>query len=156
MPLTPAAERAFLSESVNQVPIELLSFEHESFGAMRFCSNSVPVVSRGNTYTPAPLLDLKLAPSQPGQFPTVDFTIGVNDQSIVATLRSIDESPTVRYEIVLASDLDTVQKGIGSLRIESVEMGLLSLRMSLGVFPLFQVIGPKLAYTPDIAPGVHV
>jgi hypothetical protein len=156
MALTAAAERAFLSESVGEVAIDLVSFEHESLGAIRLCSNTVPITSRGNVYSPAPLIDVKLAPSQPGQFPAVDFEIGVNDQTIVSALRSIDDSPTVRYEIVLASDPDTVQKGIGALKIESVEIGILRLRMTLGVFPLFQVIGPKRAYTPDIAPGAHI
>lgn len=156
MALTAEAERAFLSEAVGKVPIDLVSFESESFGALRLCSDTTPFTSRGNTYSPAPLLNVKLAPSQPGQFPAVDFEIGVNDQSIVAALRSIEESPTIRYEVVLASSPDTVQKGIGALTIEAVEMGLLRLRMKLGVFPLFKVIGPKRAYTPDLAPGAHV
>jgi hypothetical protein len=156
MALTAAATRAFLSESIAEVALDLLTFEADGLGSLRFCSNTSPVTSRGNVYTPAPLLDVRFAPSQPGQFPVVDFTIGLNDQSIVAAMRSIEESPTVTYELVLASDPDTVQKGIGNLKIESVELGLLRLRMSLAVFPLFQVIGPKRAYTPDIAPGAHV
>ena len=156
MPLTPEATRAFLSESVNRRPIYLLSFEHPSFDAIRMCSNDTPIVSRGNQYSPVPFLDVKLAPSQPGQVPMVDFTVGVNDQSVVAALRQIDESPTVTLEVVLAEAPDTVQKAVKNLRMEQVEMGMLRIKMSLGVFPLFQVIYPRLAYTPDIAPGVHV
>lgn len=156
MPLNAEAERAFMSVSVPKVPIDLISFEHESIGAVRLCSDTKPTPSRGNVYNPAPLLNVKLAPSQPGRFPAVDFEIGVNDQVIVAALRSVDESPIVRYEVVLANDPDTVQKEIGALTMGSVEMGILRLNMSLAVFPLFNVIGPKLAYTPDVAPGVHV
>ena len=156
MPLTPDAVRAFRSVSVNRTPLKLLTVAHLSFGTYRFCSNTVPIVSRGNTYTPAPFHDVPPPPSLPGQIPAVEFVLGVNDQEFVARLRGIDESPTLTLELILAEDPDVVQHTVRNLTIEEAEMGVLRLRVQSGAFRIFQVTWPKLAYTPDRAPGVFV
>lgn len=156
MPLTSDAKRAFLSGNVNRTLIWLLTVFHESFGNQRFTSNTVPFVSRGNTFVPVPFLEVKKPPSQPGQIPAVELTIGVNDQAFVAALRAIDDSPLLTLEMVLAEDPDVVQDLTKNLTLEEAEMGVLVLRVFAGSFRLLQVLGPRLAYTPDVAPGVFV
>lgn len=156
MPLTTDAERAFRSVHVDRTPIKLLTVSHAAFGTQRFCSDTKPFVSRGNTYTPVPFVEMPAPPSQPGQIPVVDLVVGINDQEFVAALRAIDESPILTLELVLAEHPDVVQHTVRDLTVQQAELGLLRLSVQSGAYRIFHGTSPKLAYTSDLAPGVFV
>jgi hypothetical protein len=156
VPLSATAKRAFCSGDPDKTTIYLLTLVSATLGTLRYTENTVATPSRGEVWNPAPLIQLALTPSAPGQVPRVDFIVGVNDQSVMAGLRAVDDSPIITLEEVLAEDPDVVLAATGDLEIVDCHFGLLILKMDMTASKLFHVTVPKLAHTPDRSPGVHV
>ena len=101
-------EEVFKRES-SECFILLVTIAHDDLAVpIRVTSDGVDTVSRGNTFISFPF-DIDLPSSSSERAPQARIVIDNVDRQIVQAVRSISSPPSVLMEIVLASDVETVE-----------------------------------------------
>lgn len=150
--LSPAATAALHAQESGEVWLVLLTITNPGITTIRVVNNTEDVVSRGNTYLAFPFeIDL---PGQDADSPsTARLRIDNVDKRIVEAVRSITTPPVVTLEVVLASQLDTVEISFTNMTMRSVEYDADSVRGQLVFESIFT---EPLTYTitPNRFPGL--
>lgn len=156
--LTADAQRVYQLDELDKIPVLLIEVNAPELGTTIYLTDhSEPFVSAAGgastTYFPAPMLDVESPPSEANRMPVVRYTLGINDASLVQPIREMSAAPTIRLMAVFEDLPDVVQDEIDHLVVTKIGMGTLSFQMEATAFPLFEIVGPRLSFTPDRAPG---
>jgi hypothetical protein len=108
------------ASDTSEVWLTLLTLTHSSLDVpLRFVNNNVSVTSRGNLFLAFPF-EVEF-PGEDEESPgEARLTIDNIDRSIVNTIRTIFGPPTVKFEVVLASSLNTVEASFDGLSLRNV------------------------------------
>lgn len=143
----------FASQSAD-VPIILVTISHPDLDEP-ICVNSsgVSVVSNGVTYAPFPF-ELTLPNDEDSAAPKAKLVIDAIDRSIVAAIRSIQGPPSVAFQVVYYSSLDTVQASFSDFQLTNVtyDQGQVTGDLTIEDFTVEPY--PQGSFTPGIFPGL--
>jgi hypothetical protein len=146
-----ALQAVTAQETAEALPV-LLTIEHSAWAApIRLTDDRVDIISRGNTYTAFPF-ELQLPNEQADTISTVQLVLDNVDRTITAELRAIQEAPTVTFEVVLASDPDTVEAGPFVFEWQKVTYDALEISGELVNEAIHDEPFPAARFTPGVAP----
>ena len=131
----------------------LVTISHADFPPIYLVNNTVDQVSRGQVYTAFPM-EITL-PTDDGET-TREVKIDFDNVSLelIDELRTVTTPMDVKIEMVLASDLDTVQLSLEELKLRSVtyDKQKISAKLYLDSFLNVELTSEK--YTPTLYPGL--
>ncbi len=145
---------AIFSQETSEVFILLLTIDHADLAdPIRVCSDSVSVISRGETFINFPF-DLSLPIDSSEGPPRAQLTIDNVDRQIVQAIRSITSPATVLMEIVLSTDLETVEMSWPDFEMISAEYDFLKVSGELTIEQFISEPWPQGRFLPSNFPGV--
>lgn len=145
---------SIISENTpNDVFLHLVSVTWDDGEVSRWVKNYEGITSRGDYYTPSSF-NVTL-PSDPGdEIPTLNFSFALGDKITMRRLRNSTVRPTLRLEIVLASDPNIVELGPFDFDIRDFDMKGDAVVVKAGYEPLLDYEIPQLSYSPPMFPGL--
>lgn len=146
--------QAIYAQETDVYPIALLTVDHPDLTSpIRVCSDSVAVVSRGNTFVPFPF-ELMLLTDDPEEMPSGQLEVDAVDQRMTDGVLGLTSAPTLLIEQVLNTDLNTLEMSTGALNFRDVDIDVLTM---LGRFLLDDILNepsPSGNIDPRNHPGV--
>ena len=148
--------QAVFSQETDKVFLPIITISHPSLGSpLRFVRDAYQITSGGNVYLPFPFnVTLPNDRDDGGQVKSVQLTIDNVDRSIIGTLRSIPDSPTLTLSIVLASSPDTVEFGPMTFSLQGVSYNADTITGTLVAEDRLQNKVPGLTWNPVDFSGV--
>lgn len=133
----------------------LLTIDHTDLSSpIRLVYNTTSITSRGETYQ-AYNFKLDLQDEQDdGKISEAKLTIEAIDQTIIQAIREIVDPPSVVFELVLASDPDTVEIGPFRYDVKHVSYNVQYLTITLEFQDVMDDEFPALSFTPEYTPGL--
>lgn len=115
--LSPTAVASVHAEETDEVWLYLVRIDHDDLATpIRVVSNMEDIVSNGETFVGVPF-ELTLPDETPDGPGEARLRIDNVDRVIVNTVRLIQTPPTVRIQVVLASDPDTIECELDNLTL---------------------------------------
>ncbi len=162
--LSPGFIAGLYSQESDEVVICLLTVTHEDLGAPIYLSSDPTTrlsddplvygtVSRGNEYLFLPF-EFTLPDDKSDSPPRVQLSMDNTDRSLVAVLRSIATPANIMVELVLASDLNTVEIQLPALQLSDVTMDEGKISATLVADALINEPHPAQLFTPGSFPGL--
>ncbi len=162
--ISPGLLASLFSQETDDVPICLLTIEHEDLSAPIYLSNDPttrvsddPLVyvteSRGKEYVFLPF-DFTFPDDKADSPPRVQLSMDNIDRQMVAMLRSFSTPPTVRMEIIMASSPDLVEIALPGLQLVNAQMDETKIASDLVADPLINEPFPAGSFTPGAFPGI--
>lgn len=135
--------------------LTLFTLEHSDWvGPIYLVNNTESIVSNGNTFEPFPV-NLTLPADDGETVPKVKISFDNVSRELVEEIRSVtDNGITVKLEMVLASDPDTVEMEIAELRIISVMYDAKKIEATLTLDDFMNTEMTAEKYTPTNYPGL--
>lgn len=155
MTITNAAGRRVVLNPRNGDPyILLLTVEHDSFASTwRYTPNGEDVVSNGNTFTAYPFT-VSLPTADDG---AARGTIQISNVSqAIWDAADVDDPPTIKLQMVLASDPDTVQQEWSLLELRRITGSFMSVEAEFSHENYLSEPWPKQRLTPARAPWLNL
>ena len=161
--LSTAARGAMFAQQTSEVFIVLLTISHSSFDDdIRVASDSYEVlpvagsrgvISRGDEYVFIPF-DITLPQQDDSGVSKATLSVDNVGRELMAAIRAADSAVTVKIEVILASDVDTVEISLDDLRLDSVKYNAFTVSgdVSMDYYDLEPC--PKQRFTPSDFPGV--
>ncbi len=162
--LSPIALAAVYAQETGTVFIVLLTISHPTLidpetsapAPLRFCSDAVQTVSRGNAYLPFPFM-LALASEDPQKPPEAILQIDNIDRSITAAIRNMGVVPCqILIELVTSDTPDAVEYSSGSMTLRDVHYDALTVSGQLAFEQILNEPFPSTLVTPATIPGVFL
>ncbi len=155
---------AIYAQETDEVPIALLTVTHESLSIPIYISSDPttrlsdePLLygteSRGNQYIYLPF-EFTLPDDASDSPPRVQLTMDNIDRTLVAMLRSFVTPPTLKMEIILASDPDLVEITVPVLDMSDATIDDHAISTTLVADPLINEPHPAGQFTPGSFPGL--
>ncbi|MGR9420670.1 DUF1833 family protein [Rhizobium leguminosarum] len=152
------------SQESDEIVICLLTVTHEDLDAPIYLSSDPTerlsadpliygTVSRGNEYLYLPF-EFTLPDDRSDSPPRVQLSMDNTDGSLVAVLRSIATPASIKVELVLASDLSTVEVQLPALQLSDVTMDDGKISATLVADALINEPHPAGQFTPGSFPGL--
>lgn len=161
--LSTTAKNALFAQQTSEVFIILLTISHPSFDDdIRVASdpfellpvlNVKGVVSRGEEFVFIPF-DIKLPDQTDSNIARATLTVDNISREITAAVRTADSSVSVKIEVVLASDPNTVEISIDDFRLNSVTYNAFTVsgELSMDYYDLEPF--PSSRFNPSDFPGL--
>lgn len=148
-----AAREAYRSET-GEAWLTLLTIEHPTLAEpIRVTTNYENVTSRGNVFLSLPFTITW--PKQRGvDAYTATLRIDNVDRSLVRTLRSIEEPPSVTMEVVTASTPDTLEMRYTGFFLSNGQYNRTTVQGNLEIRSFASEPFPSITYTPGRFPGL--
>ena len=153
--LTVAAKQAVFAQQTGEVFLHLLDISHPDLigGPIRLVSDTVAVISGGNTYEPFPF-EIDLPSDEEEHLSQAELLVGEVGPTIVEALRTITTPPSIDLRIVLASAPDTTVAGPFNFTAREVEGDATSLRLRLTFEDILNEPFPGDEFDPARFPGL--
>jgi hypothetical protein len=159
-----AFRSALYAQETDEVPICLLTVTHESLDEPIYISSDPttrlsddPLVygteSRGEQYIFLPF-EFTLPDDKSDTAPRVQLTIDNIDHTLVALLRTFATPPSVKLEIIMASDPETVEITVPVLQMSDATIEHHTISNTLVADPLINEPHPAGQFTPGAFPGL--
>lgn len=131
----------------------LVTITHGDFSPIYLVNNTVDQVSRGQNYTAFPM-QITL-PGDDGET-SREVTISFDNVSLelIDELRTVITPMDVKIEMVLASDLDTVQLSLEELKIRNISYNKQRVSAKLYMDSFLNIELTSERYTPSLYPGL--
>jgi len=134
--------------------ILLVTIDHADLSVpIRVSSDGVDTISRLNTFVSFPF-DITLPSDSEDGPPVAKLVIDNVDRQIVQAVRSISSPPSVLMEIVLASDVETVEVDWPDFELIDVDYDALTVSGLLTQERFESEPYPHLKFTPGNFPGL--
>lgn len=147
-----AARAALYAPSTGEVFLHLVTIDHDDLVApKRYVDNLTDIVSRGETYTAAPIR-ITLPADVPDELASLDQTVDAVDRDLITAIRSIATPPTETIEVIMASSPDTIEAGPFTFDITSADYNAAEVRLKLEVERFFTEPYPVELFTPTLYP----
>lgn len=145
---------AMLAPETDEVFLVLLTIDEASLAdPIRYVHDHQDVVSRGDTYFAA-FFDLELPTERPDSIDSARISVDNVDRQIVQAIRLAQGRPTIRIEIVLASDPDTVEIGPFDFELQRAEYDAQTVSGILAFDDVVEVRAPLHTRTPHWFPDL--
>ncbi|NKM69159.1 DUF1833 family protein [Rhizobium laguerreae] len=155
---------AIYSQETDEVPICLLTVTHESLDEPIYISSDAtthlsddPLLygteSRGDQYIFLPF-EFTLPDDRSDSPPRVELTMDNVDRTLVSILRTFVTPPSIKLEIILASDPDLVEIAMPVLQMSDATMEDHTILVSLVADALINEPHPAGQFTPGSFPGL--
>ncbi|MBB3297906.1 MULTISPECIES: DUF1833 family protein [unclassified Rhizobium] len=152
------------AQETDEVVICLLTVTHEDLGTPIYLSSDPterlsddPLIygtnSRGNEYLFLPF-EFTLPDDDSDSPPRVQLSMDNTDRSLVTILRSIATPADIKVELVLASDLSTIEIQLPALQLSDVTMDDGRISATLVADALINEPHPAQLFTPGSFPGL--
>ncbi len=161
--LSNAAKQALYAQQTDEVFIMLVTIEHENFTTpIRVASDPKEVlpdagvrgvVSRGNEFVFLPFT-INLPMQDDSGVARASISIDNISREIVAAVRQATSALSITIEVVLASDVDTLEVSIPDFRLERVTYDALTVAGDISVEYYDLEPFPARRFTPSDFPGV--
>jgi hypothetical protein len=148
------ARQAVYEAETGEAFLILLTLEHVDLSApIRVSSDGVDTVSNGNTFTAFPFR-LCLPEDSDERPPRAKLQIDNVDRQIVLAVRSVTGPISVKMEIVLASDPDTVEASFPDFELRDVSYDALVVEGELSLESFLREPFPAGRFTPGDFAGI--
>lgn len=149
-----AFRSAVYAPETGEAPLILLTIGHSTLtNPLRFTSDAVDTVSRGNTYITFPF-QIEFPQDTDEEFPRARIRIDNVSQEIIGTIRSISDPPVVTMEVVLASSPDTVEASWSDFEMEHVSYDAMQITGRLTIEHFAHQAYPGGRFTPGDYPAL--
>lgn len=151
--LSPQLIAQLMGQSSSDPYLLLVTFEHESFPAVRVVNNSEDIVSRGDTFLAFPI-SVQL-PSDDGESQRrVALEMDNVSRFMMDQVRSVVTPIRVKLEMILASIPDVVQMSLEELQVQKINYNKSKVSMDLVLDNFLNVEMTSERYTPNNYPGL--
>ncbi|NOR27613.1 MAG: DUF1833 domain-containing protein [Lutibacter sp.] len=148
------ALQAMLAQETDEIFLTCLTIDHDDLASpILLVNDSTEIVRTAGTFLPFPFT-ITLPSDSEDTIPTVNLIIDNIDQSIVEVIRSIDTSPNVTMEIILASTPNVIEAGPYTFRWKTSTYDAFSVTSSLGYDDILDEPFPSLTFGPSNFPGM--
>src|SRR5215207_529156 len=155
---------AIYAQETGQVPVALLTIDHESLSAPLLISSDPttrlstdPLIygttSRGDDYLFLPF-GITLPDDHEEAGPQAQITIDNVSREHISLIRSVATPPTVTLELVLADSPDTVEIAFPSFDMTKADYTATSITIALTIDPLVTEPFPAHSFDPATFPGL--
>ena len=121
MALSTVALQSASAQETTEVWLELLEIDHADLATPFYLVNNTEAVTHdGQSYIAYPF-NVRLSQDDGERLPKINLTIDNVDRTLVETIRTISDSPSVNYKVVLASQPDTIEIEVSDLVLREVE-----------------------------------
>ncbi len=152
--ITLTAKQAIFSQESSEVFLILLTIDHVDLAdPIRVVRNTKNIDSRGDTYVGLPF-DVDMPEERDDRLGHVTLTIDNVDRKIVTAIRSLTSAPSVTMEIILASDLNTLEAGPFPFTLRDTEWDSLTVTGVLSFEDVLNEPYPGDSFTPATHPGL--
>ncbi|MGO6835016.1 DUF1833 family protein [Rhizobium ruizarguesonis] len=162
--LSPGFIAGLYSQETDEIVICLLTVTHDDLDAPIYLSSDPTdrisvdpliygTVSRGNEYLFLPF-EFTLPDDKSDSPPRVQLSMDNTDRSLVTVLRSIATPASIKVELVLASDPDTVEITMPALQLSDVTLDEGKISATLVADALINEPHPAGLFTPGSFPGL--
>lgn len=161
--LSPAAKAAVYAQNTSEAFIMLLTVDHPDFtDPIRITADPfeilpdlgvLGVVSRGNEFVYLPFM-ITLPTQDDTNISRAKISIDNVSREIVAAVRQATSAVNITVEIVLASDVDTVEVTAADFKLERVQYDVLSVTGDISVEYFDLEPMPAGRFTPSQFPGL--
>lgn len=149
-----AFKLAILEPNSDEVILWLLTLVHPSTSTIyRFVNNLDAITSRGNSYMAFPFKFI-LADDDGNTLPMINIEIDNVNRDLMDILRSYSDGLTIKAEIVLASQPDTIEYTIEDLVVKTVQYNAQSVTITAQVEDLMNQKFPADNYLPRSFAGM--
>ena len=142
MPLQPTINLPETSTAI----LHLLTITAQG-DVIRVVNNNEPIVSNGETFEPY-AFSLKLPMSDGEKQMELLLQIDNVDQSLTKAIRELLEPPTMKLDMILSTDPDTVERSIDFLRADFINYDSMSVQFRLRPDNMMGRKFPSSRYTP--------
>lgn len=108
--------------------------------------------SRGDDYSFVPIN--VMIPEEGEEAPAATLEIDNTDLGLITAIRSVTQAASVKIEIVLASDPDTVEIEYPAMTVSHVDYDAQTIRFSLAIDSLATEPFPGTAFIPSMFPSL--
>jgi hypothetical protein len=151
--LSAAFKRAANASASGDAILSLLTISHPDLAQpIRLVYNNVPIVSRGNTFSPC-IFSLGRPKDAEDDSPQTSFSVDNVDQTVGDAIDSIATPPTALWETIMASAPGTVEESL-SFELQDARYNGSTVTATLGLDRLDKETYPKDSITPNNDPGV--
>lgn len=157
MTVSQAALQQMLAENTGAVLLDLLTVDHSSMSSPeRFVRDVVSLTYGGNTYNPASFSITQPEDSETNTQPRAKLRLDNVDRRLIATIRSVSDSPEFTLETVLELADGTIQPVIAARTYETAEFTYDQhvIEGQLGYEDLLNMPATKDRFDPVTAPGL--
>jgi hypothetical protein len=145
---------AVFGQETSEIFIVLLELDHDDLASpIRVSSNAVDTVSNGNTFVAYPFM-IDLPDDQDSSASVGKITIDNVDQSIVQAIRAIQSPPDITIQIVLFSDVDTVEAEWTGFELINVGYDSLTVSGDISIESFLNEAYPSGSFLPSKFPGL--
>lgn len=146
-----------LAEMFNQESddpfLMLVTLSHPSFSTIYLVNDIVNQFSRGNEYEAFPMT-IKLPTDDGESIREASIEFDNVSLELIDELRSVDSPMDINIEMVLASDLDTVQLAFTELKLKGIQYDRNKISAKLYMDSFFDVEMTSEKYSPTTFPGM--
>lgn len=151
--LSSRATAAIFSPQTGEVFLILMTITHPAVEPIRVACNTQDVVSNGQTFPGFPF-EITLPDEQEDRQPFMQLRITNVDRRIVQAVRTMTSPPTVRVDIVLASQPDTFEATFPDFTLRSVEYDAMVVQGQLTMDDILSEPYPSGTMNPQDFPGL--
>lgn len=162
--LSPGFIAGLYSQDSDEIVICLLTVMHDDLEEPIYLSSDATVrlsddplvygtMSRGFEFLYLPF-EFTLPDDRSDSPPRVQLSMDNTERSLVAILRSFSTPASIKVELVLASDLDTVEIQLPALQLSDVTIADGSISATLVANALINEPHPAQLFTPGSFPGL--
>lgn len=149
--------RAAFRQSTDEVVVVLLTITHPNLEPpARICSDTVDLVSRGETFLGGVPFEVNLPDDDAETMGSVRLMLSVIDQELVATIRSIppNQPPKVTMELCLAETPDIIENGPYDFTLRGVEGDIATIEGDLSFEDMLHEPFPGDNFIPSTHPAL--
>lgn len=152
--LSNPAVASLMAASTSKVWLHLLTISHDDWvTTYRLVDNTENITSRGNVYT-AYAFQAVIPAEMADELPRVELAIDNVGQLLIAAIETLQSSPTITLEVILADTPDTVERGPWTFSVRQVKYREQDVKIELSYEPLSTEPFPALRYTPTKFEGL--
>jgi hypothetical protein len=124
-------KRAIYASQTSEIFLELVEIDHTSLDApLRFVANNEDIISNGNLYSKA-AFKYELPGDADGVVNGMTLTICNVDRKITEIIRTISGTPIITFSIVMASDMDQIEYGPLTFKLDTTTYTALTISATL-------------------------
>lgn len=152
--LSGAFVNAAMAQQTEEVMLLLLTIDHDDFSTpIRVVNNTEDVTSNGNSFVAYPF-EIDIPGDTADTPPRVRLRIDNVDRQIVQAVRDIASPPTMKLEVILASDPDTIEISFDNLKLKNVTYDVFAVEGELAWEDILNNPYPYHTFTPSSNPGL--
>lgn len=153
--ISQTALRAMFAQETEEVFLICLRISHPDITTFRLVNNTEPVVRLDGTYQPYPF-EVVLPKDTEGQVPQVNLVVDNVDREVSRQLENLQGRPRVEFEVVLASQPDTIEAGPFDFSLMNATVNAIVISGTLGYEDnILNQAFPAQSYSPINSPGLY-